>query len=435
MDLSPSQSSAAPLRRGGTADVPAGSGALRRPPEQVATQRSGENFPVALRVLPRPIRGHLEAVYGYARFVDDLGDEAPGDRLRLLDAVEADLDLLYSGAEPTLPVIAVLAPTVRECALPAQPLRDLLAANRLDQTVTRYPSHADLVGYCTLSANPVGRLVLQIAGQATPDRLAWSDDVCTALQIVEHLQDIGEDYLVGRVYLPQRDLVRFGVPESDLGAPTASRALRRLVAAEARRAAEMLDSGRPLVASLRGWGRLRGRRAGRHSGAGRGRLRPAEQDPATGDAADRGRDAAAGPGGQPPAPAGAGPSYRRAGLRPVRADHLDRGEELRLRHPAAAQGQAAGAVRGVRVRPEDRRHRGRLAAGGGQAGRAGGRPGRRAGTAATPGRSGAGRARRRGPPAAGASRARSDGCRWACSPRTPARTRPGWPTGSGSPCS
>jgi 15-cis-phytoene synthase len=256
MDLSPSQSSAAPLRRGGTADVPAGSGALRRPPEQVATQRSGENFPVALRVLPRPIRGHLEAVYGYARFVDDLGDEAPGDRLRLLDAVEADLDLLYSGAEPTLPVIAALAPTVRECALPAQPLRDLLAANRLDQTVTRYPSHADLVGYCTLSANPVGRLVLQIAGQATPDRLAWSDDVCTALQIVEHLQDIGEDYLVGRVYLPQRDLVRFGVPESDLGAPTASRALRRLVAAEARRAAEMLDSGRPLVASLRGWARL-----------------------------------------------------------------------------------------------------------------------------------------------------------------------------------
>ena len=236
--------------------MPAAAGALHRSPEQVATQRSGENFPVALRVLPRPVRGHLEALYGYARFVDDLGDEAPGDRLRLLDAVEADLDRLYSGAEPTLPVIAALAPTVRECALPDQPLRDLVAANRLDQRVTRYPSHADLVAYCALSANPVGRLVLHVAGKATPERLAWSDDVCTALQIVEHLQDIGEDYRAGRIYLPQRDLLRFGVQESDLAAPTASPALRRLVAAEARRAADLLESGRPLVASLRGWARL-----------------------------------------------------------------------------------------------------------------------------------------------------------------------------------
>jgi phytoene synthase len=230
--------------------------ALLRRPDEIAIQQSGENFPVALRVLPRRVRGHLQAVYSYARYVDDLGDEAPGDRLALLDTVEEDLDRLYAGARPRLPVIAALAPTVLECALPAQPLRDLLAANRQDQQVSRYPAYQDLAGYCELSANPVGRLVLQIAGQATPDRVAWSDDVCTALQIIEHLQDIGEDYRGGRVYLPQRDLAQFGVGESDLAAPTAAPALRRLVAAEARRAAELLDSGRPLVASLRGWARL-----------------------------------------------------------------------------------------------------------------------------------------------------------------------------------
>jgi phytoene synthase len=256
MDLSRSEQAPASVRPGGTAGVPPEVGALYRRPDQVATEQSGENFPVALRVLPRRVRGHLRALYGYARYVDDLGDEAPGDRMRLLDAVEADLDRLYAGGRPTLPVIAALAPTVRERALPAQPLRDLLAANRLDQRVSRYRSYDDLAGYCALSANPVGRLVLQIAGQATPDRVAWSDDVCTALQIIEHLQDIGEDYRAGRIYLPQRDLAGFGVAEAELAAAAASPALRRLVAAEARRAAELLDSGRPLVASLRGWARL-----------------------------------------------------------------------------------------------------------------------------------------------------------------------------------
>ena len=256
MDLWRSENIPAPARPGAPDDAQAAAGALSRRPDEVATQQAGENFPVALRVLPRRVRGHLKALYGYARYVDDLGDEAPGDRLQLLDAVEADLDELYAGAQPTLPVIAALAPTVQECRLPIQPLRDLLAANRLDQRLSRYPSYDDLAGYCALSANPVGRLVLQIAGQATPDRMAWSDDVCTALQIVEHLQDIGEDFRAGRIYLPQRDLAAFRVDETELAATAASPALRRLVAAEAGRAAELLESGRPLVASLRGWARL-----------------------------------------------------------------------------------------------------------------------------------------------------------------------------------
>jgi len=229
---------------------------LQRSPADVAAQQSGENFPVALRVLPRQARRHLQAIYGYARFVDDLGDEAAGDRLQLLDAVDADLDRLYAGARPTLPVLTALAPTVRACGLPAEPFRALVQANRVDQRVTRYQSWAELVGYCELSANPVGRLVLHIAGQATPARIAQSDDVCTALQVIEHLQDIGEDYRAGRIYLPQQDMVEYGVTERDLGAASAPPALRGLIASEARRAGQLLDAGRPLVAGLRGWARL-----------------------------------------------------------------------------------------------------------------------------------------------------------------------------------
>jgi squalene synthase HpnC len=252
MDAAPPDRTPAPARPGGHGVSPP----LQRSPEDVATHRSGENFPVALRLLPRHARRHLQAIYGYARFVDDLGDEAPGDRLRLLDAVDADLDRLYAGTAPTLPVLAALAPTVRACDLPAAPFRALVQANRVDQRVTRYQTWAELVAYCELSANPVGRLVLHLAGRATADRLARSDDVCTALQVIEHLQDIGEDYRAGRIYLPQQDMAEYGVTEGDLAAGTASTALRGLVAFQARRSARLLDSGRPLVASLRGWARL-----------------------------------------------------------------------------------------------------------------------------------------------------------------------------------
>jgi squalene synthase HpnC len=252
MDADSSRPAPAPARRG-EGDTPT---PLRRDTAQIAAEQAGENFPVALRVLPRDARTHLQAIYGYARFVDDLGDEAPGDRLRLLDEVDADLDRLYAGDRPRLPVLAALAPTVRAKDLPAEPFRALIQANRVDQTVTRYETWADLVGYCELSANPVGRLVLHVAGRATPDRIALSDDVCTALQVIEHLQDIAEDFRAGRIYLPRQDMAEYGVSEADLAARSAAPALRGLVAYESRRAARLLDSGRPLVASLRGWARL-----------------------------------------------------------------------------------------------------------------------------------------------------------------------------------
>ena len=215
-----------------------------------------ENFPVASRLLPRRLRGHLLALYGFARLVDWAGDEAPGDRLALLDSLEADLDSLYAGEPPRHELLRRLAPSVAACALPAAPFRDLIEANRRDQRVHRYPSFDALLGYCALSANPVGRLVLHVFGRATPERLERSDAICTALQLAEHWQDVGEDARAGRIYLPQKDLARFGCDEAMLVAGSASPALRALLAFEVARARALLERGAPLVGMLVGRERL-----------------------------------------------------------------------------------------------------------------------------------------------------------------------------------
>src|SRR5262252_10703192 len=140
---------------------------------QAGAKAANENFPVVLRLLPRRHRQHLAAVYGFARSADDMGDEAPpGERLRLLDELEADLSRLYAGPggqAPRLEVIKALAPAVAECDIPAQPFRDLIEANRQDQRVTRYQTFDELMAYCRLSANPVGRIVLHVFGAAAPD--------------------------------------------------------------------------------------------------------------------------------------------------------------------------------------------------------------------------------------------------------------------------
>jgi squalene synthase HpnC len=234
---------------------------------QAGAKASAENFPVALRFLPRRYRGHLAAVYGFARSVDEMGDEAaPRERLHLLDELEADLRRLYRmvpppaaggtagrrDGPPRLAVIRALAPTVVACAIPAQPFHDLIAANRQDQVVSRYPAYGDLLEYCRLSANPVGRIVLHIFGAATPAREALSDRVCTALQLAEHWQDVAEDLGAGRIYLPQEDLDRFGCSERDLAAPSAAPRVRALMAFEEQRARELLDAGAPIVGTLHG---------------------------------------------------------------------------------------------------------------------------------------------------------------------------------------
>jgi squalene synthase HpnC len=255
--------------------APAGAVAGSGPdiPAAMAARSAGENFPVALRLLPARHRQHLMAVYGFARTVDDIGDEAPvAERPRLLDELESDLGRLYAGrgeagrslagqgahqdTAPQLSVVRALRAAVTECAIPEQPFLDLIQANRQDQLVTRYPAFDDLAGYCRLSANPVGRIVLHVFGAFTPARAELSDQVCTALQLAEHWQDIGEDFRAGRIYLPGEDMARYGCPESDLSAPRSSPALRALVAFETRRARALLDAGAPLVGTLRGFARM-----------------------------------------------------------------------------------------------------------------------------------------------------------------------------------
>ena len=227
-----------------------------------------ENFPVAPFFLPAAWRTDLMAVYGFARLVDDIGDGdlAPGgadarllgvapedadDRLVLLDAFEADLRRVFDGV-PHHPLLRRLQPTVRRRALTPGPFLGLIAANRQDQLVKRYETFDDLLAYCELSANPVGRLVLAVTGTATPERIRRSDAVCTALQIVEHLQDVAEDLGRDRIYLPAQDMKRFHVQERDLAAPTAGASVRALIAYEAERARGLLNEGTPLVGSVHG---------------------------------------------------------------------------------------------------------------------------------------------------------------------------------------
>ncbi|MEU6293237.1 squalene synthase HpnC [Streptomyces sp. NPDC046988] len=231
-----------------------------------------ENFPVAPFFLPRDWRTDLMAVYGFARLVDDIGDGdlAPGgadarllgvpddradDRVLMLDAFEEDLHRVFDGT-PRHPLLRRLRPTVRRRSLTPAPFLGLIAANRQDQLVRRYETYDDLLAYCELSANPVGHLVLAVTGTATPERIRRSDAVCTALQIVEHLQDVAEDLGRDRIYLPAEDMKRFHVQEADLAASTANASVRALLAYEARRAHDLLDEGAPLVGSVHGRLRL-----------------------------------------------------------------------------------------------------------------------------------------------------------------------------------
>ena len=221
--------------------------------EQVLPQARRENFTVASAILGRRRARHLMAIYGFARLVDDVGDESPGDRDALLDLVELELSGVFGEAgapRPRHPLMQALAVTVRECGLPRPPFERLIEANRVDQVVSRYETFEQLLDYCRLSAAPVGQLVLGIFGAATPERVALSDRVCAGLQIVEHLQDIAEDHRRGRVYIAREDLARFGCGEQDLDSEPPSAPLQALIEFESARARGLLSSGAPLARTL-----------------------------------------------------------------------------------------------------------------------------------------------------------------------------------------
>lgn len=225
--------------------------------EVLLAKAAAENFPVALFLLPKERREDLLSIYRYARLVDDIGDEGAAEasaRLLLLDHLEEELDAAFAG-RATHPVFTRLSSTISRRSLERKPFADLLEANRLDQRTARYATFEDLLSYCRLSADPVGRLVLAVFGESGEELVRLSDLVCSALQVVEHLQDVAEDRERGRVYLPEEDLHRFGVDAGTLAGPFPAgevpAELRRLLSFEVARARTMLEEGSQLVSAVR----------------------------------------------------------------------------------------------------------------------------------------------------------------------------------------
>ena len=201
--------------------------------------------------MPARLRQDFFNVYAYCRISDDLGDEV-GDTaasLQLLNEWEGELNACYDG-HPRHPVFVALAETVHKFEIPKQEFADLLTAFRQDQTVTRFETFHDLLGYCRYSANPVGHLVLYLGGYRDHERQLLSDYTCTALQLANFWQDVSADYAKGRVYLPLDDLRRFGVSEEQIRARENSSAFREMLRFEVQRAREWFAQGLPLVAKV-----------------------------------------------------------------------------------------------------------------------------------------------------------------------------------------
>ena len=227
-----------------------------------------ENFPVASLLLPKPLRRHVAAVYAFARAADDFADEGsltPPERYALLDGWLDRLRGVDRGGSPqparigepanAPEIFQALGATMRAKALPPVLFEDLLSAFRQDVSVRRYESWSDLLDYCRRSANPVGRLVLRIAGHDDARLDEWSDAICSALQLANFWQDFRVDFERGRVYLPQSEARTHGADERDLTAASTPRPWRRAVAAAVARTDELFAAGRPLCDAL--GGRLR----------------------------------------------------------------------------------------------------------------------------------------------------------------------------------
>ena len=207
-----------------------------------------ENFHVASWFLPRRLRPHFHAIYAYCRVSDDLGDEVgnPEASLAILDLWGEELDSCYLGVARH-PVFVALAETIRVCDIPKEPFADLLTAFRQDQTVTRFPTMVEVLGYCRYSANPVGRIVLYACGYRDAERFALSDQTCSALQLANFWQDVRVDYAKGRIYFPLDDMVRFGIDESTIAEGRFTPQFRELMRHEVDYARTMFLEGLPLI--------------------------------------------------------------------------------------------------------------------------------------------------------------------------------------------
>ena len=238
-----------------------------------------ENFTVGSILIPKSMRRHVYAIYSYCRWVDDLGDEASSylsaaasiagwqvsvgpealderkKKLDLLDRWQEELENCYSG-KPIHPVLVALQDTVRTLDIPREPFLKLIEANRMEQRLNRYPTYSDLLFYCAHSANPVGHLFLYLFGYSDQQRRRLSDSTCTALQLTNFWQDVARDCQLGRVYIPQEDMERFGYREEDLAGGVANDNFRGLMAFEVARARDLFKEGAKLVDTLDGRLRL-----------------------------------------------------------------------------------------------------------------------------------------------------------------------------------
>lgn len=214
-----------------------------------------ENFPVASILLPRRLRPPVEAIYAFARSADDIADEgdaSPAQRLASLQEYDAQLDVIAAGGAPQGPIFARLAQMVAACALPLQPMRDLLSAFRQDVVTVRYADFDLLLDYCRRSANPVGALMLHLYGVHDAASLKQSDAVCSALQLINFWQDVAVDWAKGRIYIPLEDLARFGVTETQIADGVVDGRWRALMQFEVDRARALMLSGAPLALRLPG---------------------------------------------------------------------------------------------------------------------------------------------------------------------------------------
>ena len=214
-----------------------------------------ENFPVASILLPSRLRRPVEIIYHFARQADDFADEGElpdAERLARLDPFRAELGRIAAGETPETPLFSDVASIVAEFQLPLQLFQDLLDAFSQDVMKKRYANFDEVLDYCRCSANPVGRLLLHLYDEATPQNLLYSDAICTSLQLINFLQDVTKDYAIARIYLPQDEMAEYGISEEDIAQGRAHDSWRRLMAFQCDRARALMKSGAPLGSILGG---------------------------------------------------------------------------------------------------------------------------------------------------------------------------------------
>lgn len=214
-----------------------------------------ENFPVASVLLPRRLRKPVAAIYHFARAADDIADEGDlsnEERLKRLNEFRSELARIANNETPLTPLFQNLAAEINHHSLPMQPFHDLLDAFSQDVVKKRYETFDEVLDYCRSSANPVGNLLLHLYEEATPVNIAYSDAICTSLQLINFWQDVAKDYAIGRIYVPLDELAQYSVSEDQIAQGISNDAWHALMKFQVDRARVMMVSGKPLGTILTG---------------------------------------------------------------------------------------------------------------------------------------------------------------------------------------